>query len=44
MFNIYDWSLKACENAHSDSIINWAEGQPPSSINDSAQAMMQYVP
>ncbi|MBB4076043.1 microcystin-dependent protein [Bartonella fuyuanensis] len=43
MSNIYDWSLKADENAHSDSIINWAEGQPPSSVNDSARAMMQRV-
>ncbi|WP_142416359.1 tail fiber protein [Bartonella massiliensis] len=43
MSNIYDWSLKADENAHSDNIINWAEGQPPSSVNDSARAMMQRV-
>ncbi|EJF87005.1 hypothetical protein ME1_01236 [Bartonella vinsonii subsp. arupensis OK-94-513] len=43
MSNIYDWSLKADENANSDSIINWAEGQPPSSVNDSARAMMQRV-
>ncbi|WP_208441443.1 phage tail protein [Bartonella raoultii] len=43
MSNIYDWSLKADENARSDSIINWAEGQPPSSVNDSARAMMQRV-
>ncbi|WP_273756446.1 phage tail protein [Bartonella sp. MM73XJBT] len=43
MSNIYDWSLKADENAHSDSIINWAEGQPPSSVNDSARAMMQRI-
>ncbi|EJF80758.1 hypothetical protein MCO_00272 [Bartonella sp. DB5-6] len=43
MSDIYDWSLKADENAHSDSIINWAEGQPPSSVNDSARAMMQRM-
>ncbi|MET3560183.1 microcystin-dependent protein [Bartonella japonica] len=43
MSNIYDWSLKADENANSDNIINWAEGQPPSSVNDSARAMMQRV-
>ncbi|WP_078692195.1 tail fiber protein [Bartonella taylorii] len=43
MSDIYDWSLKADENAHSDSIINWAEGQPPSSVNDSARVMMQRV-
>ncbi|WP_254493762.1 phage tail protein [Bartonella sp. B1099] len=43
MSNIYDWSLKADENAHTDNIINWSEGQPPSSVNDSARAMMQRV-
>ncbi|WP_336287903.1 MULTISPECIES: tail fiber protein [unclassified Bartonella] len=43
MSDIYDWSLMADENANSDSIINWAEGQPPSSVNDSARAMMQRV-
>ncbi|AQX28406.1 MULTISPECIES: phage tail protein [unclassified Bartonella] len=43
MSSIYDWSLVAAENARSDEIINWAEGQPPSSVNDSARAMMQRV-
>ncbi|WP_332066067.1 tail fiber protein [Bartonella sp. CB189] len=43
MSNIYDWSLTADENANSDDIVNWAEGQPPSSVNDSARAMMQRV-
>ncbi|WP_455466906.1 phage tail protein [Bartonella sp. B39] len=43
MSDIYDWSLIADENAHSDSVINWAEGQPPSSVNDSARVMMQRV-
>ncbi|UJM33073.1 tail fiber protein [Bartonella henselae] len=43
MSDIYDWSLTADENAHSDSMINWAEGQPPSSVNDSARVMMQRV-
>ncbi|GAA5093766.1 phage tail protein [Bartonella acomydis] len=43
MSSIYDWSIKADENAHSDNIINWAEGQPPSSVNDSARAMMRRV-
>ncbi|AGF74953.1 putative phage tail fiber protein [Bartonella australis AUST/NH1] len=41
MSTIYDWSLIAPENARADEIINWAEGQPPSSVNDSARAMMQ---
>ncbi|MCL6230014.1 tail fiber protein [Bartonella bilalgolemii] len=43
MSDIYDWSLTADANAHSDDLINWAEGQPPSSVNDSARAMMQRV-
>ncbi|EJF91330.1 tail fiber protein [Bartonella melophagi] len=43
MSSIYDWSLVAHENARADDIINWAEGQPPSSVNDSARAMMQRI-
>ncbi|WP_208436203.1 phage tail protein [Bartonella phoceensis] len=43
MTSIYDWSLIASENAYADEIINWAEGQPPSSVNDSARAMMQRI-
>ncbi|EJF87319.1 MULTISPECIES: tail fiber protein [Bartonella] len=43
MSDIYDWSLTADKNAHSDSMINWAEGQPPSSVNDSARVMMQRI-
>jgi len=43
MTSIYDWSLDAASNANSDSIINWAEGQPPSSVNDSARAMMKRI-
>ncbi|MBB5074333.1 microcystin-dependent protein [Bartonella callosciuri] len=43
MSSIYDWSLIASENAYADEIINWAEGQPPSSVNDSARAMMQRI-
>ncbi|WP_208441658.1 phage tail protein [Bartonella raoultii] len=43
MSDIYDWSLMADKNAHSDTMINWAEGQPPSSVNDSARVMMQRV-
>ncbi|MDD9334085.1 MAG: phage tail protein, partial [Bartonella sp.] len=43
MSDIYDWSLTADANAHSDDLINWSEGQPPSSVNDSARAMMQRV-
>lgn len=36
----YSWSQTAASNASADSSINWAEGQAPSSINDSARAMM----
>ncbi|PIT67969.1 phage tail protein [Bartonella tribocorum] len=43
MSSIYDWSLIASENAYVDESINWAEGQPPSSVNDSARAMMQRI-
>ncbi|QEE09730.1 phage protein [Bartonella kosoyi] len=43
MSSIYDWSIIASENAYVDESINWAEGQPPSSVNDSARAMMQRI-
>ncbi|WP_019221292.1 phage tail protein [Bartonella senegalensis] len=43
MSSIYDWSLTASENAYVDESINWAEGQPPSSVNDSARVMMQRI-
>jgi len=43
MTSIYDWSLDAAANANADTLINWAEGQPPSSVNDSARAMMQRL-
>src|SRR5262245_49144131 len=37
------WSRTAATNASADSSINWAEGQAPSSVNDSARAMMARV-
>jgi microcystin-dependent protein len=37
---LYKWSQTASSDATVDSTINWAEGQAPSSINDSARAMM----
>ncbi|WP_273724032.1 phage tail protein [Bartonella sp. AU18XJBT] len=43
MSSIYDWSIIASENAYADERINWAEGQPPSTVNDSARAMMQRI-
>lgn len=36
----YLWSLVAANNASADPAVNWAEGQAPSSVNDSARAMM----
>lgn len=36
----FSWSKTAASNATADSTINWAEGQSPSSVNDSARAMM----
>ncbi len=43
MSSIYDWSIIASENAYADESINWSEGQPPSTVNDSARAMMQRI-
>lgn len=37
------WSKTAASNATADSTVNWAEGQSPSSVNDSARAMMASV-
>jgi len=36
----WSWSKAAAGNAIADPTINWAEGQSPSSVNDSARAMM----
>lgn len=37
------WSTTAANNASADPAVNWAEGQAPSSVNDSARAMMASV-
>ena len=37
------WSQTAASNATADSAIGWAEGQAPSSINDSARSMMAVL-
>lgn len=37
---VYAWSTTAASNASADSTINWSEGQLPSTVNDSARAMM----
>ncbi|MCC6779762.1 MAG: tail fiber protein [Hyphomicrobiales bacterium] len=38
--SLWKWSRTASSNATADGSINWAEGQAPSSVNDSARAMM----
>ena len=43
MSSIFDWSLTAANNASADSLINWAEGQAPSTVNGSAREMMARV-
>jgi hypothetical protein len=40
---LYTWSKTASSNATADATINWAEGQSPSSVNDSARATMAAV-
>src|SRR6266699_1289500 len=37
---VFVWSQIAATNSTADNTINWAEGQAPSSVNDSARAMM----
>jgi hypothetical protein len=36
----WSWSKTASSNATADATINWAEGQAPSTVNNSARAMM----
>lgn len=43
MSNIYNWSILAEKNDASDALIDWSEGQRPSSINNSSRAMMQRI-
>ena len=38
--NIQDWSVTATNNSNADTSINWAEGQPRASVNNSARSMM----
>lgn len=40
---LWKWSQVAATNATADSTINWAEGQAPSSVNDSARGMMAAI-
>jgi microcystin-dependent protein len=37
------WSKTSASNASADSTINWAEGQAPSTVNDSARSLMSRV-
>lgn len=39
----YSWSTTAATNASADSSINYAEGQPPASLNDSGRALMAVL-
>jgi hypothetical protein len=43
MTGIFEWSATAASNASADSEINWAEGQPANTVNNSARAMMRRV-
>lgn len=40
---LHNWSKTAASNNTADSAVNWSEGQAPSSVNDSARAMMAVV-
>lgn len=37
---LFNWSTTAASNSTADATINWAEGQAPSTVNDSARALM----
>src|SRR5262245_10035902 len=41
--NIQDWSTIAVNNGNADSLINWLEGQPRASVNDSARSLMAAI-
>lgn len=40
---MWEWSKSSSNNANADPSINWSEGMSPSSVNDSARAMMARV-
>lgn len=39
--NIYDWDVVEANNATADTALTWAEGQAPSTVNNSARVMMR---
>ena len=41
--SIFDWSTTPATNATADAAINFAEGQPPGGVNDSARQLMARV-
>ena len=41
--DVYSWSRTAASNATADTGINWAEGQPRNSVNNSARSMMAAI-
>lgn len=41
--SLWEWSKTAASNSTADSTINWAEGQAPSTVNDSARSMMARI-
>lgn len=41
--NYYDWSVIAANNSNSDADMTWAEGQAPSTVNNSARVVVQRV-
>ena len=41
--SVFDWSTTASSNGNSDASINFQEGQAPSTVNDSARALMSRV-
>jgi hypothetical protein len=43
MTSIWSWSVTASSNGTADSGINWAEGMPAASVNDSARTVMARI-
>ena len=41
--NVWAWSVTPADNATADASINWAEGQDPATVNNSARGMMAAI-